>query len=442
MATYRTLVRAASPGFLLTAFLARLPAAMAPLGIITLVATVSPSLATAGAAAAGYGAGAAIGGPVVGALADRLGQRLIGLIAAAVDAVALAGVVLGVHTALVAVAVTVAGFATPQIGPFARVRWAVLLRDRGRHDVLPTAFSYEGAADELSFMTGPALVGVLSVAGPPGLPLLVAAALTLFFAIPFALHRTAPPAVRVPGAGAARSRLPIGPLAILIPAMLAIGMIFGGTQTGVTAFAEASGHPGSAGLIYAVLGIGSTIAGLATAWLPARMGPVTRYRWSSAALTVGGCVLLVVPGSLGALCVAMAVVGATSAPYLISAGTLAIAVGPRDRAGSFMTLVASGVVAGVAVGAAVAGRLADAYGASGAFIVPAAASLFAVALATASGRVLGARASTRPTARQTADAQPAVLTSPRAPDPAGAGPAAGSEGRNPNQDQRFARPRS
>jgi predicted MFS family arabinose efflux permease len=401
MATYRTLVRAASPGFLLTAFLARLPAAMAPLGVITLVATVSGSFAVAGAVAAGYGAGAAIGGPVVGALADRFGQRLIGLVAAAADAAALAGVVLAVHHPVpVAVAATAAGFATPQIGPLVRVRWAVLLGDRGLHRMLPTAFSYEGAADELSFMAGPAFVGVVALTGPPGLPLLVAAGLTLLFAIPFALHHTAPPVVRVPGAGVARSRLPIGPLVILVSAMLPIGMIFGATQTGVAAFAGASGRPGSAGLIYAVLGIGSTIAGLASAWLPARIGPVSRYRWSSAALTVGGCVLLVVPRSLGALLVAMAVVGVTSAPYLISAGTLAIAVGPADRAGSFMTLVASGVVAGVALGAAIAGRLADAYGASGAFIVPAAASLFAVALAGASGHLLRARASARSVAAQ------------------------------------------
>ncbi|GIH17552.1 MFS transporter [Rugosimonospora africana] len=393
MATYRPLVRATGPGFLITSFLARLPAAMAPLGIITLVAAASGSFAVAGAVAAGYGVGAAVGGPVVGALADRFGQRLIGLIAAAVDAAALVGVVLAVHTpVLVAVAATAAGFATPQVGPFVRVRWAVLLGERGEHRTLPTAFSYEGAIDELSFVAGPAFVGVVALTGPPGLPLLVAAALTLLFATPFALHRTAPPVVRVPGASVVRSRLPIGPLAILMSAMLAIGMIFGGTQTGVTAFAQASGRPGSAGLIYAVLGVGSTISGLASVWLPARLGLVTRYRGTSAALAVGGCVLLLVPGSLGALLAAMAVLGVTSAPYLISVGTLAIAVGPPDRAGSFMTLVASGVVAGGAIGAAVAGRLADAHGASGAFIVPAVAGLFAVGLAAVSGHLLRARA--------------------------------------------------
>lgn len=396
MATYRPLVRAAGPGFLLTSFLARLPAAMAPLGIITLVASASGSFALAGAVAAGYGLGAAVGGPVVGALADRFGQRLIGLVAATVDTAALAGVVLAVHNpVLISVLATAAGFATPQVGPFVRVRWAVLLGDRGQHRTLLTAFSYEGAVDELSYVAGPAFVGAVALTGPPGLPLLAAAALTLLFAIPFALHRTAPPVVRVPGANVARSRLPMGPLAILMSAMLAIGMIFGGTQTGVTAFAQASGRQGSAGLIYAVLGIGSTISGLASVWLPARLGLVSRYRGASSALAVGACVLLLVPGSLGALLAAMAVLGVTSAPYLISVGTLAIAVGPPDRAGSFMTLVASGVVAGGAIGAVVAGRLADDHGAPGAFLVPAAAGLFAVGLAAVSGPLLRARAVAR-----------------------------------------------
>ncbi|MBE1490647.1 MFS transporter [Plantactinospora soyae] len=393
MAHYRALVHATGPGFLLTSFLARLPAAMAPLGVITLVVAATGSYAVAGAVAAAYGVGAAIGGPVVGSLVDRFGQRSVGLVTAVVDAAALVGVVVMVHsTVAVAVAAAVAGFATPQIGPLVRVRWWVLLGDRGQGRTLGTALSYEGVADELSYMAGPAIVGLITVTGPAGLPLVVAAGLTLLFAIPFALHHTAPPVVRVPFAGPARPRLPLGPLTILVLAMLAVGMVFGATQTGVTAFADESGHPGSAGLIYAVLGVGSALAGLATGWLPARIGPVRRYVCAAAALAVGGCSAMLLSGSLAGLLVAIAVLGVTSAPYLIAVGGLAILAGPRNRAGSVMTLVASGVVAGVAVGAAVAGRLADALGASGAFIVPAAAGLFAVALAAASGRLLQARA--------------------------------------------------
>ena len=56
-------------------FLGRLPSAMAPLGLITLVVQVTGSYARAGAVTAALGIGAAAGGPVVGFLSDRIGQR-------------------------------------------------------------------------------------------------------------------------------------------------------------------------------------------------------------------------------------------------------------------------------------------------------------------------------------------------------------------------------
>src|SRR4051794_13231469 len=258
MSAYRPLVQATSPGFLIVAFLARLPAAMGPLGLITLVASATGSFGIAGAVAAAYGIGAACGGPVVGALADRFGQRRVGFSAALIDAAAFAGVVAAVsHGAtpvVVGVLAAVAGLSTPQIGPLVRVRWAVLLGDRGEYRTLPTAFSYEGAADELSYMVGPALVGLLALAGPSGLPLAVAAGLTLLAAVPFAMHHTAPPVVRAPRERVA-DRLPKAPIAILVAAMVAIGVLFGATQTGVAAYADQAGTPGAAGLIYAVLGV-------------------------------------------------------------------------------------------------------------------------------------------------------------------------------------------
>jgi MFS family permease len=392
MASYRTLVHTTGPLFLIVAFLARLPAAMGPLGVITLVAAGTGSFAVAGAVAAAYGVGAAVGGPVVGALADRFGQRLIGVVAAVIDAAALVGVLLAVTSgaapAVVGLAAALAGFANPQVGPLVRVRWAVLLGDRGRARTLPTAFSYEGAVDELSYMAGPALVGVIALAGPGSLPLLVAAVLTLLAAVPFALHHTAPPVVRVPRAGRSRDPVPAAAVMLLVAAMAVIGVLFGATQTGVTAFAEATGAPGAAGLIYAVLGVGSAAAGVATAWLPARWGLRARYAGAAVALAAGGLVLALLGRTLPGLLVAMAVVGAVSAPYLIAVNALASAVGPARRAGSVMTLVASGVVGGVALGAAVAGRLADTFGYAGAFAVPAAAGLVGVVIAAVSGRVL------------------------------------------------------
>ncbi|NUT35892.1 MAG: MFS transporter, partial [Hamadaea sp.] len=356
-----------------------------------------------------------------------LGQRRVGVAAAVVDAAALVGVVVvvlgGAAPAVAGLVAALAGFANPQIGPLVRVRWAHLFGDGsgprsldGRSGsmrshrgpaTLSTAFSYEGAADELSYMAGPALVGLLALAGPSALPLLVAAALTVSAAVPFALHPTATPARGELPAGRTRDRLPVGAVTVLVAAMAMIGVLFGSVQTGVTAFAEESGMPGAAGLIYAVLGVGSAIAGLATAWLPASLSLRARYTGSAVALAAGGLAVALLGGSLPGVLAAMALVGVTSAPYLIAVNGLASAVSPVRRAGAVMTLVAAGVVGGVALGAAIAGRLADAFGYAGAFAVPAFAGLAGLLLALVSARVF-TRALTPPAPTAT----PAVAGTP------------------------------
>ncbi len=394
---YKDMIRVTGPAFLVLSFLARLPAAMVPLGVITLVAAVTGSFATAGATAAAYGIGAALGGPAVGTFADRFGQRSAGLVAAILNALALAAIVVAVGvsapSAFVMLAAAVAGLCTPQVGPLARVRWSALLSAAAnpvpasaaqpvaasvRRSRLATAFSYEGAADELSYMAGPALVGVIAVLGFSWLPLVIAAVLTLLAAVPFALHRTA-----VAGSRAVSSRepLPMVPLSLLIVAMSGIGIVFGATQTGVTAFAEELGMPSAAGLIYAALGVGSAVAGLATAWLPARWTSLTRYGFSALALATGALALVLAPSTLAGVTAAMLAVGVVSAPYLIAVFALGSEVTPPSRAGTAMTLLGSGVVAGVALGAALAGRLADTYGHMGAFTVPLAAAILALATA-------------------------------------------------------------
>ncbi|GAA2391090.1 MFS transporter [Catellatospora methionotrophica] len=388
-ASYRDLVRITGPWFLVLAFLARLPAAMGPLGVITLVVAATGSYGTAGLAAAAFGIGAALGGPVTGTLADRFGQRAVGIATAVVDAAAYAALVFAVTGGLSAAAVlpfaALAGFAMPQVGPLVRVRWAVLLGDRGRQRQLPTAMAYEGAVDEASFLAGPALVGILALTGWAGVPLLVAAVLTVLAAVPFALHRTVPPVLRAPHAASPSpaqpvGRMPFARVAVLVAAMSVIGVVFGATQTGVTAFADTIGSAGSAGLIYAVLGVGSAAAGLAVAWLPESLGPVSRYVWSAVALVGGTAALLLAHSTLTALA-AVVVLGVTAAPYLISGYALAGRLCPPRRAGMVMTLLASGVVAGVSLGAAAAGRLADAYGYRGAFAVPLVAAVLGLLLA-------------------------------------------------------------
>ena len=391
--SYRSLASSAGAGFLVLSFLARLPAAMAPLGLVMLVVSSGRGYATAGLLGAVVGLGAAAGGPLLGWLTDRYGQRRVGLVAAVLDGTALLAVLLAVRSGAGPVptcaAAALAGFAIPQVGPLVRVRWATLLGNRGRSRLLPVAMSYEGAVDEASYVAGPALVGLLALTGVAAAPLLAAALLTLGAAVPFALHRTAPPALRVPllARARARARLPRTAMAGLVVGMLAIGVVFGATATGTIALAESAGRPGYGSLVYAVLGIGSALAGLATRWLPATFGLADRYLSSAVALLVGTAGLLAVRSLAGAPPM-MALLGATVAPYLVTSYALAERIAPPSRAGTAMTLLAGGTTAGVAAGGGLAGRLADAFGFTGAYAVAVGAAALAVVLAFATRRTL------------------------------------------------------
>lgn len=394
---YRALPRVAGPGLLIIAFLARLPAAMAPLGVIVLVSSVTGSFAQAGIATAALGIGAAVGGPITGWLTDVAGQRAVGLATAIVNATALVAtalVVLGgggvVATAAFA---ALTGFASPQVGPLSRVRWSALLPRRRHSELLPTAMAYEGGADETSYVVGPALVGLLALIGPPVVPLAAAAALTIGAAVPFAMHPTA-----ITGRGRSRhpaaaqftsARLPLATVVVLGIVMTAIGLVFGSTQTGITALAEASGHAGAAGLIYAVLGVGSATAGLATAWLPGRFTLDRRLSAFAALLFAGTLVLLAIRG-VGVAAIAMLILGVAVAPLLVTAYAVAERIAPPARMATVITLLASGTVAGVALGAGVAGPLTQAYGYPAALAVPAFAGALALIAATVGRRSIGA----------------------------------------------------
>ncbi len=392
---YRLLPRVAGPGLLVIAFLARLPAAMAPLGVIVLVSSVTGSLSQAGLATAALGIGAAVGGPVTGWLTDVAGQRAIGLATALVNAAALVATALvvvgGGGVVATAAFAALTGFASPQVGPLSRVRWSTLLPARGHSDLLPTAMAYESGADETSYVVGPALVGLLALVGPPVAPIAAAAALTIGAAVPFAMHPTASAGATgrrsrlTASSPSARPPLPVAALVVLGIVMTAIGLVFGATQTGITALAEASGHAGVAGLIYSVLGVGSATAGLATAWLPGRFTLDRRLPAFAALLLAGALGLLAIRG-VAVAAVGMLILGVAVAPLLVTAYAIAERIAPPARIATVITLLASGTVAGVALGAGVAGPLAETYGFPAALAVPACASALALLAATAGRR--------------------------------------------------------
>lgn len=417
---YARIFALAGRGFVPVAFLARLPLAMLTVGALTLVTSVTGSYATGGLAAGAVGIGSAIGAPILGFAADRVGQRPILLAAAIVNPLATALVLYMAHllsaasdgssAAGILAAAFLMGATCPQVGPLARVRWMSMTSRRpagtstgtagteGARD-LDTAMSYEGTADELSFVLGPALVGLLAAAVAPWLPLTLAAVLTLTMVAAFAVHPTVRTVIPARAAKAARSAAAASGqpepaataepradwllIALPVLGMVAMGTFFGGTQTSLTAFGGVFGISSAAGLLYAVMGISSAAAALSVAFWPERFGPAARWMAAAAAMTAFS-VLLLLPTNIPTMLVALFILGIPVGPTMVSIFGIGAVVAPGHLMGTVMTMLASGVVTGTALGAALAGRLADSHGHQAAFLVTvgAAAALLILSLCT------------------------------------------------------------
>ncbi|MFF3607160.1 MFS transporter [Streptomyces sp. NPDC002463] len=372
---YRDTLSLLGPALPVVSFLGRLPTAMCQLGSLLLVAETSGSLATAGLTGGALAAGQTVAGPLIGRLADRHGQRGIVLAASLANAVAVTALVLAAladaATGALMVLGALAGATVPQVGPLARTRSVALARRSGADDRLVGAvLSFEGTLDEVSFVLGPALVGLAAALAHPAAALLLAALLLAGCGTAFALHPTAralAPAVTTRTSAAERMRLP-GSAYALRGTMVLQGAMFGASQAGITALTEQLGAPAQAGLVYAAMGVMSAAVGLSTAAVPARVGLTTRWRAATAGLVVLSAPLLLVD-SLGALYAVVVVLGAAYAPHLITVFGLTERTVPAARLAESMAFLTSGIVGGQALALAVSGRLAEGHGAPAAFAV-------------------------------------------------------------------------
>lgn len=399
MGRFGRLPELAGGGFLPLGLFARLPLAMLTVGALALVQAVSQSYAIGGYAAGAVGIGSAAGAPVFGYLADRTGQRPVLLVAAAANTLAICGLIaatylvpdFSVGSVLVILAsALLMGITCPQVGPLARVRWMALTAKGGRPRDLDTALSYESTADELTFVMGPALVGLLASALAPWLPLALAALITITLVSAFAIHRTHYAVVPV-RKYAARQRTESmadrqtnwWPVSVPVLGMICMGTFFGSTQTALFAFAGAgSGAAAQGGLLYAAMGLSSAAAALSVAYWPTKFS--NPARWISAAAAMAALTLLLfLPQSPAAMLLALFVLGFSVGPTMVTIFSVAGDIAPGDRLGTVMTLLASGTVAGTAIGSALGGAIAERAGYTAAFIVPALAAAMLLLLGAA-----------------------------------------------------------
>ncbi|MGQ4508452.1 MFS transporter [Dermabacteraceae bacterium P13128] len=379
---YPALPRIAGWSFLPLSWLARLPSAMLPIGSLTLVYTATDSATLAGIASGAVGAGTAVGAPLLGMAVDRWGQRRVllpvGLLSALALLLTVSATVFNWAFSFTVTGCFLAGFTTPQIPVMVRARWLALIAEHPRGGTewgtktTSAALSYESMADELSYVAGPVLVGVIASLSSLGGPLTVAAILTAAGTAWFALHRTAPKPSPRPEPGAEVTAKPRLPLAAYVPVvgMLTLGAFFGSMLTVVSAFAKSHGDASQAGLLYGAMGITSAVFALAMVKVPDSVPYPLRWLVTAAFIGTAACLLPLVD-RVSTLGIIMALIGIGIGPVMVTMFSLVSEVSPPQRYSLALTLMSAALVTGQAFAAPITGRIVDAAGVATAAWAPA-----------------------------------------------------------------------
>ncbi|MEU8577785.1 MFS transporter [Streptomyces asoensis] len=343
----------------------RLSYGIVPLSVMLAVIRSSGSYTVAGTVMALFGATTVFLSPARAALIDRHGPRraLVPMTAAHLTALALLALALarpgGTGAVPVAALAAAAGACVPPLGPTMRAVWGTLTPDRA---LLQRAYSLDGVAEELLFVTGPLLVGVLVGFAPPVAGIAVGAALMAVGTAGF-VSSPAVREVRAEKGGAARGGGALRGIGRPVAAVAGVGLALGVIDLLVVAFAERHG-PGTGGAgaawVLAALSAGSAVGGLLNGAVAWRAPATARLPLLTAGLGLALCGAGLAPG-IGTLTVAVTAAGFFVSPAITTAYLLAdeaAAPQARVRAGAWVnTAVNAGSTAGAAVAGALAGRL-------------------------------------------------------------------------------------
>ncbi|AWS45446.1 MFS transporter [Streptosporangium sp. 'caverna'] len=366
-------------GFVVAGFVGRMPMSMLGIGVILLIQNLTGSYALAGAVAATFNVSFAVAGPVSARLVDRFGQArvivpLVLMHGAALTAMMLCARFETPRWILFATGVT-AGATAISLGSLVRARWSHLLTGSPR---LHAAFSFESVADEVIFVTGPALVTVLATLINPYAGLIVALICTIGGTLAFALQRGTQPPVRH-GERRSGSPITIPGVALLSGSFLAMGAVFGSVDLITVAFADEHGAKPVAGLLLGAFAGGSLVSGL---WYGARQWKVSlRLRFVRAlAVFALGLAPIALIGDLRVMAAALFLAGLAISPTIITGYTLIEQLVPARLLTEGMAWISTSVGFGVALGAWAGGRLTDSFGASNAYGFSFVCALLAVAI--------------------------------------------------------------
>ncbi|MFC5369988.1 MFS transporter [Arcanobacterium bovis] len=359
---YRDLPRLTSALYLLISFIGRLPTSMNVIGVLTLVTVTTGSVASGAVVSAAQAIATGIGNPIIGRLTDKYGQRRPLLYIAPVSVISLlsfvTAAVYGAPLWVLALLCALIGLTTSPIGALARIRWYELSKTPPQ---LAAALSWESTIDEMSFVLGPAAVGLLAALIHPAIPLIVTACIVVTCVVPFALSKYSVGASSTDEiANSPKMVFVMRRVAVSLGAMATLGMFFGAMQTSVTGYANAVGQPGKAGIIYAALGLSSAITALGAVVIPERISQEKRIIIAGIAIALGAfsCSLATSDWNLAML---MFVNGLAIGPASVAIFTLAGRLAPPGGGAVAVTALGSMNVIGVSLSSTLAGTLLEIY---------------------------------------------------------------------------------
>lgn len=372
------------------AFVARLPLSMMGLATVFFVEQRTASPAAAGIAVAAFSVAAAALAPSRGRWVDRHGIRegLVPLVLlhACATAAFLLSRSFSDSVVFLAIVAGLGGATAPPVNAAMRALWPSLVEP----DSIDAAYATEAVLQEVSYLLGPLLVGLLVAVASPATAIAVAAVLTAIGGLSFASHEAARKLGRPEGQR--RGPLRNSGVKVILAALFFTSLAAGVLEVAIPTFADEHASPAGAGVLVAAMAAASLVAGL---WYGARrwqVPPAQRFIGASAIATLG--YLLMVPaGSLPALGVGALCVGITSAPSMAAVYSILDDVAPSGARVEAVTWITTATAGGAALGAALGGVLIDTVGMRTSLVVGAVALAAATVLSFAwRARLVGARA--------------------------------------------------
>lgn len=365
------------------ALLARLPLGIIGLALVLFLREETGSYARAGAVAAAFAIGSACAAPFAGRLVDRLGPARILLPMSVVHAASMGLIVAlgygGTPVGVIIATALVSGATLPPISSVMRTLWPSLLGRRT--DLVTTAFALDAVIVELVFVTGPALVALLTAVLAPAAALVVSSVLCLVGTLVFATRPPARDRAPVPVVhgeevvGVLRAR----GLQTLVLGLIPIGFTLGATEVILPAFSEAEGDRALAGVLLAVWSIGSAAGGIAYGARHHDRPLADRFIIFAVLLPFTLLPLAFAPSMLVMLLLVIPA-GAVIAPTLAAGNQLVGDVTPPGQQTEAYTWPLTALVLGVAGGNAAAGAVVEATDWQTAFLVATAAGLLSGAV--------------------------------------------------------------